>query len=523
MGVKLATIYLQAVLIGLLSAGCSAPNRKNPNDPRGTGDGNNNNIQLVALLPVGGTGGVSDILWQISYEVSASDLAQPIAGQMDLVGRSARAGVMGVPPGTGRLFRVTAFDPTEVVTFAAEDTVVVGLDTPAIVELQLVRLSGSLELTSDLPPEVVELEVSIDSRGDTLLRHYPVTGPMTERINGIPTGGDVDVVLRGYDAENQVLVQQTLKTDIREDIVARIALEVIGGFLQIVAHFPEYIPLFAIDRFSDEVATFFRRSDNPQLPGINEPIDFDQDLFRSKGFGPNGEIVWFYNFDVRPKEPTIVYIPIDRRDDPIQGQLPIFTRIPGEEGYSDFCHIYQVRIIDSDYRPNALSNAQEVLDSGWEIIPSQEIMQAVMVPDGSKATLRFDPVTPSGLLDGWYDGQVVKYLLFEHPASSATIDFGVGEINTPQMYAFFANNRDVKDGFEFDVATQMTHNVATRLPGQEGYSPLWVLQVFKLAAFDRIQDLASALDQSKNEENKLDLGALFYVNAPIVQVGDLDD
>jgi len=69
----------------------------------------------------------------------------------------------------------------------------------------------------------------------------------------------------------------------------------------------------------------------------------------------------------------------------------------------------------------------------------------------------------------------------------------------------------------------MTHNVVTRLPGEEGYSPLWVLQIFKLAAFDRVLDLASALDQSKNEENKLDIGELLHINAPIVQVGDTED
>ena len=64
--------------------------------------------------------------------------------------------------------------------------------------------------------------------------------------------------------------------------------------------------------------------------------------------------------------------------------------------------------------------------------------------------------------------------------------------------------------------------MVTRLPGEEGYSPLWVLQVFTLAAFDRLQDLTSALDQSKNEENKLDLGQLLYFNAPIVRVGALE-
>ena len=96
-------IVMLFVAIGVLLAGCSAPNRKNPNDPRGGSDGTNDNIQLVAHLPEGGSGRVSDVLWEIRYEVSGAGL-KPIAGQMNLVGRSARAGVVGVPLGAGRLF-----------------------------------------------------------------------------------------------------------------------------------------------------------------------------------------------------------------------------------------------------------------------------------------------------------------------------------------------------------------------------------------------------------------------------------
>ena len=503
----------------LAAVACGAPDRKNPNDPRGTDESTGEAIQLVARLPEGGTGGVSDVLAQIRYAVSGPGLPAAVEGRMDLIGRSARARVAGVPPGEDRVFRVTAMDPAEVITFAVVDTVDITADLPQTVELQLRRLGGSLELTSELPPEIVELEVNIDAMGDTLLRRYDVSGALVERIDNIPTGGDIGVVLKGYDAEAQVLIQQAVKTDIRTDLVARISLEVVGGFLQIVAHFPEYIPIVEIDRFSDEMGVFFRRTDNPDLPAPNAPIDFDDPQFRIKAFGPNGEMVEYYNFDVRPKVPAIAYIAVDRRDDQIPGQLPVFTVIPGDEGYSDFVHIHYVRIIDRDYRANSITDAEDIVDSDWEIIPTDQVMQAVMVPDGSMAALRFDATTPSALLDGWYKGQVVKYLLFEHPASTAVVDFGAGEINTPQMYAFFANNRNVKDGFEVDPQTGMTHNVVTRLPGQEGYSPLWVLQVFKLVAFDRVQDLASALDQSKVEESKVELESLLYLNAPVVGMG----
>ena len=504
----------------LAAVACGAPGRKNPNDPRGTDVSTDEGIRLIAQLPEGGTGGVSDVLAQIRYEVSGVGLTEAVEGRMDLIGRSARARVTGVPPGEDRVFRVMAMDPADVITFSVADTVDVSADAQQTVEVQLRRMSGSLELTSELPPEIVELEVNIDAMGDTLSRRFGVTGPFVERIDNIPTGGDIGLVFTGFDAESQVLIQQVVRTDIRIDLVARVSLEVVGGFLQIIADFPEYIPIVEIDRFSDEMGVFFRRTENPDLPAPNAPIDFDDPQFRNKAFGPNGEVVEYYNFDVRPKVPAIVYVAVDRRDDKIAGQLPVFTVIPGAQGYSDFVNIHYVRIIDRDYRANTITDAEDILDSEWEIITTDRVMQAVIVPDGSRAGLRFDATTPSGLLDGWYKGEVVKYLLFEHPASTAIVDFGAGEINTPQMYTFFANNRDEKDGFEVDPQTEMTHNVVTRLPGQEGYSPLWVLQVFKLVAFDRVENLASALDQSKVEESKIELESLLYLNAPVVGVGD---
>ena len=39
-------------------------------------------------------------------------------------------------------------------------------DAQQTVEVQLLRMSGSLELTSELPPEIVELEVNIDAKMD---------------------------------------------------------------------------------------------------------------------------------------------------------------------------------------------------------------------------------------------------------------------------------------------------------------------------------------------------------------------
>jgi hypothetical protein len=370
-----------------------------------------------------------------------------------------------------------------------------------------------------LPPEIILLEVNIAAGGDTLLSQYEVDGPLTQRIADIPTGSDVLVTLRGFDVDEQVILQDQVRTDIREDLVAHISLEIFGGSLQIIARFPTYLPIVAIDRFSDETGTFFRRSDNPDLPAANEAIDFDSPRFLLRAAGPNGEAVTFYHFDVRPKEPGKVYEFVDRRGELIVGQLPLFDRIPGDEGYSDFWLLHTVRVLDRDYRANSLHSVEDLFATEWEIVASDDVLNAIMVPAGSRAARRFDPLDPVGTLDGWYRGQIVKYFQFEKPESTAEVDFGSGQINTPQMYAFSENNRDEKDGFAIDQESGDTHNVVTRLPGEEGYSPLWFLQVFVLEAIARVGDLASALDHAKNEENFVELGRLVFVNAPIVQVG----
>jgi len=144
-------------------------------------------------------------------------------------------------------------------------------------------------------------------------------------------------------------------------------------------------------------------------------------------------------------------------------------------------------------------------------------MNCVMVPDGSTANLRFDPTDAVGLHDGWYRDQIVRYLLFENPDSRATVELGGQEISAPVMYAFFDNDRDPTDGFATD-ATGSTHNVVTRLPEQEGYSPLWALRVFKLTVFDRVLSVGSAQDNDR-EDNVLDLPKVFIVNAPVVSTG----
>ena len=82
------------------------------------------------------------------------------------------------------------------------------------------------------------------------------------------------------------------------------------------------------------------------------------------------------------------------------------------------------------------------------------------------------------------------------------------------MYAFFDNDRNPLDGFAVD-GEGSTHNVVTRLPGQEGYAPLWALRVFLLSVFDRVMSVGSAQDNDR-EDNILEQEEVLIINAPIV-------
>ena len=513
--------YLSALLLWMLflnAGGCGQHERDNPVDPEGAdGSGDGEGIQLIASLPEGKI--QPEHLFKFSYQVSAlegdGEVNVLVRGEMNLVGESARAQVLGVPPGVDRTFRVDAFDAANIRTFTASQTLEVGLLSPQVVLFQLERLQGELELIALLPPEIESLEVVVVADGDSLNKTFTADDTGVRRISDIPTGADIPIILRGRDAEEQVLIQHQVTADIRDDLLARVSLSVTAGALDVIAYFPEYLTLVSVDRFSDAAGTFFRRSDSPDLPGPGEPIDFDHERFLARGFGPDGESISFYNFDVRSNAPAPVYIPVDRRGDPIPGQLPIFDLLPGEEGYNDLWQIYQVDIPELDYKQNHLTSLQDVTDAGYEVVPTGEVMNCVMVPAGSSASLRFDPAMTVVPQDGWYRGQIVKYLLFENPNSTATVAFGTDKISTPQMFAFLENNRDLIDGFARDQ-DGLTHNVVSVLPGrlEADYSPLWLLRVLKLDAFEQVGNLASASLQTSEHSNEqiTDL----KINAPVV-------
>jgi hypothetical protein len=508
-------ICLSIIVAGFLLAACGDHERDNPSDPGIIDD--DLGLELIATVPVDlVVPSGSRLLSDVRFSITAADMRTPVTGTMNLVGERARAVARGIPDGTGRRIHVEAFDGNRIRTFSATDTIDILGGVPSVLFLPLIRLTGGVELTSVLPPEIVSMSVAVVIGGDTTSIDYDIDEANLQKlITDIPTGTGVRLLLRGRDSDDQVLVSEDVLADVRDDLLARVSLPVVTGAVSITASFPDYLPMVTIDRFSDS-AVFYRRSDNPKLPDPGEPIDFDR-LFLHRGLGPNQESIEFYNFDARSKTPAKVYVIVDRRGDRIEQQLPIFDEIPGGAGYNDLRRVIEVQIADAGFQPNSLTSLADIQAAGAETTATEQIMNCVIVPDGSSANLRFDPTDAVGLHDGWYRDQIVRYLLFENPASRATVEFGGQEISAPVMYAFFENDRDPSSGFATDDL-ESTHNVVTRLPEQEGYSPLWALRVFKLSVFDRVSSVGSAQD-SDREDNVLTLPEVLIINAPVVSTG----
>src|SRR5262245_54688144 len=62
-----------------------------------------------------------------------------------------------------------------------------------------------------------------------------------------------------------------------------------------------------VDRFSAEAGMLQVRSASNGLPAAGAPVDFDREPFITRGLGPSGERVAYYNFDVKSDAPAPLY------------------------------------------------------------------------------------------------------------------------------------------------------------------------------------------------------------------------
>ncbi len=281
----------------------------------------------------------------------------------------------------------------------------------------------------------------------------------------------------------------------------------------VTGHDPDMAPKASIDRFSVDAGHLFVRDGSNGLPEPNEPVNFDEGPFITRGLGPNGEFSTYYNFDTQPTQPAPIYVLFrDGQPAPVAGQLNIVGVIPGDEGYNDFWLVNKVTV-PQDYVANTFITEEQVLNSGYNIMQTNNVVNCPIVPDSSTAMLRYNTGEDPGLTRGWYDSTVVYYFNF----SEAPINTdNSGMVPTSPIYVSFNINPDQPgggppSGFK-DDGTGLTHNVPATIPGDTLYSPLWYVDIYDNADFDMVHDLASA-----QAANILAFGAA-VVNCPIVKV-----
>jgi len=281
---------------------------------------------------------------------------------------------------------------------------------------------------------------------------------------------------------------------------------------------PDTAAKVAVDRFSDAAGKLMVRDGSNGLPGPNEPIDFDSGApFVTKGLGPSGENVTYYNFDVQSEHSAPIFVLFkEGQDSPVAGQLNIINVVPGDVGYSDFWHVHKVTV-PAGYVANTLTSVAEVMSSGYPVERTDLVVNCPVVPEGSTADLRYGG-GDNGLIRGWYRDQVVFYFDFSEKELHVNLPAeGHPDVPLSDILVSFNINPDQPgggppSGFMTESGSDQTHNVVETLPTDAAYSPLWDVDIYDNANFDSVHDYASA-----QAANVLVTGAA-NVNCPVVAV-----
>jgi hypothetical protein len=280
---------------------------------------------------------------------------------------------------------------------------------------------------------------------------------------------------------------------------------------------PNTASVVSVDRFSDAFAHLFKRSANPAFPAPNAPINCDQGAFITRGLGPNGEKVAYYNFDVLPTTPAPIYV-LFAGSTQVQGQLNIIDVVPGDPGYNDFWQIVKVTV-PSDYVANSVTSLAEIRAAGFAMATTSMLVNCPVVPAGSTAVLRYTTESPS-LQRGWYRDEVVNYFSFDERAITTTSAGAVPVV--PILVAFnidpSASNpmSGPPSGFVTEPGTMQTHNVISALPTDPAYSPLWAVSAYKSTSFSSVDNWATA------SQAPVAAPGLGNVNCPVVYVEAAD-
>jgi hypothetical protein len=275
---------------------------------------------------------------------------------------------------------------------------------------------------------------------------------------------------------------------------------------------PNTAAMVSIDRFSSTAGHLQVRDSVNGLPKANEAVNFDKEPFITRGIGPNGESVSYYNFDVQSSTPAPIYVLFFEGDSsPVPNQLNIVNVIPGDIGYNDFWQVQKVTVPKS-YVANTITSLGEITAANYKIESQPSIVNCPIVPNGSTAVKRIGTGS-KGLFKGWYNGKIVTYFTFEEKALVAS----GGLVPLSPIYVTFKINPNLAgggppSGFLTEPGSTKTHNVPATLPSSATYSPLWTVNIYDNVQFQSVTNLATA-----KAATVLVAGAA-KVNCPIVEI-----
>jgi hypothetical protein len=269
-----------------------------------------------------------------------------------------------------------------------------------------------------------------------------------------------------------------------------------------------------IDRFSAAAGHLQLRTATNGIPGPDRPIDCDHPPFITQSRGPAGEIIRYYNFDVQPTTPGSIYLffASPTATEPLAGQAPIVDAIPGDPGYSDFLRVVKV-IAPAGYRTDSLRDLASIKSAGLQTIVTDGIVNRPIVPRGSTARERLNGASPA-LESGWYRGRKVQWFRFDE--TKLAIEEG-DRVPISPIYVTFNKNPDQPgggppSGFRTEPDGFQTHNVASSLPGDLDYSPLWLVSFYDNVFFPSVKNESTVL-QARIVGDKV-----ATVNCPVVFV-----
>lgn len=156
----------------------------------------------------------------------------------------------------------------------------------------------------------------------------------------------------------------------------------------------------------------------------------------------------------------------------VEGQHNIVDVIPGDAGYSDLWQVNLVTVPEG-YEPDSLKSRQDVEDSGYETMVPGLLVNCPIVAEGT--TLEGG----EELVQGWYKGDPVFYPDFgENPATALPI-------------WVFITGMDADGNPQF---VEGQNNVIDAVPGDEGYSAFWQVNLVTVDESYEANSIKSAAD-----------------------------